>query len=136
LDFSAGYLKGELTKDAPGLGVDGDRLPGIPNYNATLGLQYDYRFREHDAFLRGDLATVGGFYNNLREEGQEIGDYTTLNLAAGMQLGKFDVQLFINNVTNSDAATWIDQRPTFPSAYRLRPRTAGLSLRYTFGGAD
>lgn len=29
-------------------------------------------------------------------------------------------------------ATWIDQRPEFPLAYRLRPRTAGLSLRYAF----
>jgi outer membrane receptor protein involved in Fe transport len=132
LDFSAGYLDGKLTRDAPGLGNDGDRLPGIPKYNAALGLQYDFRYREHDGYLRGDLATVGGFYNNLQEEGEEIGDYTTLNLASGIQLGQFDVQLFINNVTNSHATTWIDQRPEFPSAYRLRPRTAGVSLRYTF----
>lgn len=133
LDFSAGYLDGKLTRDAPGLGNDGDRLPGIPKYNAALGLQYDFRYREHDGYLRGDLATVGGFYNNLQEEGEEIGDYTTLNLVSGIQLGQFDVQLFINNVTNSHATTWIDQRPEFQSAYRLRPRTAGVSLRYTFG---
>ena len=72
------------------------------------------------------------FYNNLQQEGPEIGDCTTLNIAAGLRLHQFDLQVFIHNVSNSDAGTWIDQRPEFPSAYRLRPRTAGLSLRYRF----
>ena len=132
LDFSFGYLEGELTSDAPGLGLDGDRLPGSPNYNATLGLQYDFLYRSRNAFLRADLATVGGYYNNLQEEGMEIGDYNTVNLAAGILLGQWDLQLFIQNLTNSSAATWINAFPEYPSAYRLRPRTAGFSLRYDF----
>ena len=136
LDFSAGYLKGELTRDAPGLGSDGDRLPGSPKYSATLGLQYDLYFRSREAFLRADLAYVGGYYNNLQQSGQEIGNYTTLNLAGGLRLGSFDLQLFVLNATDSDAATWIDQRPEFPSAYRLRPRTVGLKLRYAFPEID
>ena len=133
LDFSAGYLKGELTRDAPGLGVNGDRLPGSPEFTATLGLQYDFLLRTREGFLRADLAYVGGYYNTLQQEGPEIADYTTLNLAGGLRLGPVDLQLFVLNATNSDAATWIDQRPEFPSAYRLRPRTAGVSLRYAFG---
>ena len=52
LDFSVGYLKAELTTDAP-----------------------------------------------------EIRDYTTLGLTTGMQLGRWDLQLYIQNLTNSSGAT-------------------------------
>lgn len=132
LDFSVGYLKGELTSDAPGLGQDGDRLPGSPDYTAALGLQYDFIYRSHNAFLRADLAYVGGYYNNLQEEGAKVGEYTTLNLTSGLQLGQWDLQVFIQNLTNASAATWINAFPEYPSAYRLRPRTVGLKLRYDF----
>jgi outer membrane receptor protein involved in Fe transport len=132
LDFSVGYLKGELTADAPGLGLDGDRLPGSPEYTASLGLQYDFLLHSHSSFIRGDLATVGGYYNNLQQAGPEAGDYTTLNLAAGMQLGHWDLQVFMQNVTNSSAATWISPFTEYGSVYRLRPRTTGFSLRYAF----
>jgi outer membrane receptor protein involved in Fe transport len=133
LDFSFGYLKGELTEDAPGLGMDGDRLPGAPEYNAALGLQYDFSWRTRDTYLRADLATVGGYYNNLQEQGQKLGDYTTINLSGGLRLGDWDIQVFIQNLTDEDAATWIYRFEEYPSAYRLRPRTIGASLRYTFG---
>jgi len=133
LDFSAAYTRGELTSDAPGLGVDGDRLPGTPEYTANLGLQFDTLLRGLPAYARGDLAYVGGFYNNLQEEGEEIGDYTTLNLSAGLRLGRWDLQLFVHNVTDSDGATWIYRFEEYPSAFLLRPRTAGVKLRYHLG---
>lgn len=95
-------------------------------------MQYDFQYRSHNTFLRAGLATVGGYYNNLQEEGMEAGDYTTVNLAAGILLGRWDLQLFIQNLTDSNAATWINAFPEYPSAYRLRPRTTGFSLRYAF----
>lgn len=133
LDFSAGYTRGELTADAPGLGVDGDRLPGTPEYTATLGLQYDTVLRGYAAYARGDLAYIGGYYNNLQEQGREIGDYTTLNLSAGVRLDDWDLQFYVRNVTDTDGATWIYRFDEYPSAFRLRPRTAGVRLRYHFG---
>lgn len=132
LDFSFGYVQGELTEDAPGLGLDGDRLPGTPEYNAALGLQYDFSWRTRETYLRADIARVGGYYNNLQEEGRELGDYTTLNLTGGLRLGKWDVQVFIQNLADADATTWIYRFSEYPSAYRLRPRTIGVSLRYAF----
>jgi outer membrane receptor protein involved in Fe transport len=133
LDFSAAYTRAELTADAPGLGVDGDRLPGTPEYTANLGLQFDTLLSGRAAYARGDLAYIGGYYNNLQELGPEIGDYTTLNLAAGLRLDRWDLQLFVHNVTDSDGATWIYRFAEYPSAFRLRPRTAGVKLRYHFG---
>ncbi|MEJ2516153.1 MAG: TonB-dependent receptor [Gammaproteobacteria bacterium] len=135
LDFGFGYTKAELTADAPGLGMDGDRLPGTPEYTGTLGLQFDTFVSGYDAWARGDLAYVGGFYNNLQEQGPEIGDYTTLNVSAGMRLQDWELQVFMHNVGDSDGATWIYRFEEYPSAFRLRPRTAGVKVRYYFGSA-
>ena len=133
LDFSAAYTRAELTADAPGLGGDGDRLPGTPEYTANLGLQFDTLLSGRAAYARGDLAYIGGYYNNLQELGPEIGDYTTLNLSAGLRLDRWDLQVFVHNATDSDGATWIYRFEEYPSAFRLRPRTAGVKLRYYFG---
>lgn len=108
-------------------GDEGGRggLPGAPKFNASLGLQYDYLFRSHYGFSRADIANVGGYYNNLQEEGLETGDYTTVNLATGLQPGRWDLQLYIQNLTNSSAATYLTQDVQYPSVWRLRPRTMG-----------
>jgi hypothetical protein len=63
----------------------------------------------------------------------ETGDYTTINLAAGVRLGRWDLQMYIQNLTGCSAATSVGQDVEYPSAYRLRPRTPGVSLRYGFG---
>ena len=133
LDFGAGYTKSELTADAPALGMDGDRLPGMPEYTANIGLQFDTVLAGRAAYARGDLDYIGGYYNNLQEQGEEIGDYTTLDLSAGMTFEHWDLQLFVHNVTDSDGATWIYRFDEYPSAFRIRPRTAGVKLRYHFG---
>jgi outer membrane receptor protein involved in Fe transport len=63
----------------------------------------------------------------------ESGDYTTINLAAGIRLGHWDLQMHIQGLTDCSAATHVSQDVEYPSAYRLRPRTTGVSLRYVFG---
>jgi hypothetical protein len=113
--------------------MDGDRLPGTPEYTGNLGLQFDTFFNGYEAYVRGDLAYVGGYYNNLQEEGPEIGDYTTLDLSAGVRLDEWEIQVFVHNAGDSDGSTWIYRFDEYPSAFRLRPRTAGLKLRYYFG---
>ncbi len=134
LDLGAGYVESELTADAPGLGVDGDRLPGNPRYNATLALQYDFRLRGDDSYLRADIAHVGGYYNNLQEQGEELGDYTTVNLSAGLSRDTWRATLFVHNLGDNDAATWLTPFNVYSSAYRLRPRTVGVQLTYGFAG--
>jgi hypothetical protein len=57
-------------------------------------------------------------------------------MTTGLQMGRWDVQVFIQNLTNTSAATWISALPEYPSAYRLRPRTAGVNFRYALGVAD
>jgi outer membrane receptor protein involved in Fe transport len=52
----------------------------------------------------------------------ETGDYTTINLAAGVRLGHWDLQMHIQNLTDCSVASYVSQNVEYPSAYRLRPR--------------
>jgi outer membrane receptor protein involved in Fe transport len=53
----------------------------------------------------------------------ESGDYTTINLAAGVRLGHWDLQMHIQNLTDCSAATYVSQDVEYPSAYRRESAT-------------
>ena len=134
VNISSSYVDAELTEDAPSLNAfDGDRLPGSPKSNASLGLEYSFLLGGHDAYLRTDYTYVGGFYSNLQESGSEAGDYGKLNLKVGVVVDQFDIDIYINNLTNDDAITWVHQEG-FPSerGNRLRPRSIGFNVGYRF----
>ncbi len=132
--IGGGYVDAKLTKDAPGVGVKGNRLPGSPRYNVTAGVQYRFAIADRPSSVRADYLKVGGFYNNLAGTGREIGNYDLINLRAGFELGRVDLEVFANNLTNTADLTWIDS--VFGGgdarASRLRPRTVGLSARFHF----
>ena len=134
VSVSASHVNAELSKDAPSLGgLDGDRLPGSPEKNASVGVQYNTLVAGSDAYIRSDYAYVGGFYNNLKELGFEAGDYQQLNVRAGVTMNKTSLELFVNNLTDADELTWVSSDGGGSvHGNRLRPRTVGLSLGYRF----
>jgi len=132
--LATSYVEAELTSDVPDIGgVDGDRLPGSPRYNVATGLQYEFDLAGYSAYLRGDYAYIGGFYNNVQESGIEVGNYGLLSVSAGMDFEQWSIGLSAANLTNQNNLTWID---TFGGAdaraSRLRPRTIGLNVNYHF----
>ena len=131
-NFAASWVDPELAEDAPGMGSDGDRLPGTPRYNLSLGIQGDFDISDRPAFVRADLVYVGDYYNNLQQEGVAAGDYTTLGLRGGVSLGRFQLEAYINNATDEIARTWVDTSLGMGRNYVIRPRTVGLQLRYLF----
>jgi iron complex outermembrane receptor protein len=132
--LGASYVDAELTKDAPGVGLKGNRLPGSPRYNVNSAVQYGFALGDVPAFVRADYLRTGGFYNNLASTGTEIANYGLLNLRSGVTFGPAAFELFVNNVTNEDALTWLDSVfARFDArASRLRPRTVGMTVRYQF----
>jgi outer membrane receptor protein involved in Fe transport len=133
LEFGAGYTEAELAK--PGLGAPaGSRLPGSPKVNANLAAQYDFNVVGHKAFVRVDSVYAGKFYGDLfQTEGLAAGDYIKVDARAGVTIKRLSVELFVRNATNEDAYTWRStfiQEPLY--GYRLRPRTIGIQLGYSF----
>jgi iron complex outermembrane receptor protein len=137
LDFGGGYTKAELSEDALVQGWHkGDRLPGAPKVSANLAAQYDFDVAGHKAFVRADSFYAGKFYQDLLETpGKEAADYIKVDARAGVAIKNLSVELFVRNLTNEDAFTWrtSDAGPSNPfNGYRLRPRTVGIQLGYSF----
>ena len=133
VNVGGSYSNTELSIDTPELdSVAGDRLPASPDYNISLGLQYDYLLAGHEAYLRSDYAYVGGFYNNFQQSGFQLGSYGQLNASAGVRFNNFTFSIFGKNLTNQDDLTWIGNFESNTPAYRLRPVTVGVNLGYRF----
>ena len=132
LDLSGSWLNAELTNDTS-LGSAGNRLPGSPKFNISVGLQYAFEINGKSTWLRGNAYYVGDYYNTLAETPPRLGDYLSVELSAGIDFERFSLEFFGKNLTNSDALTWAN--PIFAPydrETRLRPRTIGARLAYTF----
>ena len=94
-------------------------------------MEYDFTLAGSDAFVRGDYAYIGEYYHNVAETGEASGGYGQLNLKTGISVNSFDIDLFVNNLTNEDDFTWVEsflEGFGASRAYRLRPRTVGLNV--------
>ncbi len=138
LDFGTGYTKVELSEDAPGLPgspKSGARLPGSPRWNANLAAQYDFQIAGRDAFVRADSFYTGALYGDfLQTLGVKAGDYIKVDARAGLMIRNLSLEFFVRNITNEDAYTWrglaVNGAPFFGN--RLRPRTVGVQVGYSF----
>ncbi len=135
IDAGASKINGKLTEDAPGLGARaGARLPGSPQFNANLGLQYEFRIAGRAAYVRADSMYADSFYGDLLQSAlTKSGGYVKVDTSARVSFSNLDIDLYVRNVTNEDAATYrgaFNIGPFF--AYRLRPRTLGVQLSYDF----
>jgi len=128
-NYTAAYTDARLTRDLPPAGLDGQRLPGSPRINGSIGLEYDFNLVGRNAFTRADLGYVGDYFRDLAQSAPRLGNYTTLGARAGVALGKLDVEVFAQNLTNKYALTWADSQG---GATVLRPRTVGIRLGYDF----
>ena len=131
LSANAAYIDAELTEDTPPVtgGFDGDQLPWTPKFSFALNADYEWPLTGlGTAFVGASLRYVGkqkdningGAYHGPLPPGADdlndpdnfdftpqskIPDYATLNLRAGAELGRFTIEAFVRNVTNSHGIT-------------------------------
>ena len=135
IDYGMSYTQAELTADSAPLNAQsGDRLPGSPEFSASLGLQADFSMAGRPMFARADIAHIGEYYNNLQQSGSAAGDFTTINLSLGAEINdSVTVDVFARNLTNKEGLTWIETELGDGRANYIRPRTIGIELRARFG---
>ena len=71
---------------------------------------------------------MGEYYDNLQQTGEASGGYTTVGARAGVSLNDWLVELYVHNLTDEFALTYINEWNE--SYYALRPRTVGLQFSY------
>ncbi len=131
VDFGASYVNAELASDVESVGVSGDRLPGSPEFSASLGLTYTFDMLGKPSYIRADYSYVGGFYGQVAEQGAEAGDYHLVNLTSSvMLLEDLSATIYVKNLFNNKRLTWVDYFP--PNAVQMRPRVLGINLKYGF----
>jgi outer membrane receptor protein involved in Fe transport len=116
LTFAATWIDAKLTEDQivedpDGLGFpagnDGDRIPKVPEWALSASAEYRFPvFGDLELALRANASYTGDserFLNDSFEGNAEIGDYFLLNVGAGLKGERWEVRLFVNNLTDEVA---------------------------------
>ena len=142
VSLNGAYTIAKLRDDTDSIvgGFAGDRLPFNPE--AVLGLNADYEWSlggEATAFVGGSLRAVskqnGEFDFAFRSDNgrqRQIRAYDVVDLRAGVDLGRFSVEAFARNLTDSAGRTSVTGLGVYPAGAIgtgvIRPRTFGLTL--------
>jgi iron complex outermembrane receptor protein len=134
LRFGGAFVNAELSEPFPqGGGNDGDRLPYSPEITLNGSLIYDFSMFGKSSFVSTDIGYVGESYNRLNEQGDKLGDY--VEVGANLTVNVTDLvalELFGQNLTNSDAITASDIVIIGARIFPLRPRTIGVAVTVDF----
>jgi iron complex outermembrane receptor protein len=152
---SYAYTKAELSEYSPGVvgtrfgaldAFDGDRLPGTPEHQGGLNVNYTRPFIG-DMILDLDygFTSISDVYTKIgnRGSGEVLGGFTVHNASASVSTDAWTATLYADNLTNKFARTGVRGDTDFVDTvglFQLRryyhnviqPRTIGLDLRYNF----
>jgi iron complex outermembrane recepter protein len=149
------YTKAELTSDAPYLfnsdgsdgAVDGDRLPGSPEHQFSMGINYQTDVLNDKTLdinygltAQSDVISKVG----LRDNGEALPGYSLSNISAKLTADAWSTTLYVDNLFNKYAVTSVrrsDADITTANGadiqrnygyYINRPLTVGIKFNYKF----
>ena len=122
----------------------GDNL-GVPDWTASLGVQYDTRIMEFPTYVRADYSYTGNYmrttgagsasYNAAVTPNFINGDEThIINARAGFYYKDLEIAAYVKNAGNS--MEWINKNQGAGAYYftgnTVIPRTVGVQMNYRF----
>lgn len=142
LGGSLGYIDSEITdlgdNDVFSQAPEGAEILLIPSITAAANAEYSWDAFGGNMYVRADLQHSGERFSSFdRTPERTLAAYTIINTRIGLDLNKFNVSLFINNLTNETAnfGDVISLAAEVPGRSRFatnRPITTGTSFRYRF----
>jgi outer membrane receptor protein involved in Fe transport len=144
LNWSGALTDAQVEEDAPGVNANrggirnGDSLPGVADFTSSAQLRYDHSFGDElSGYVVLDARYFGGAYNGFNTADplvKEIPAWSQFNVRFGLDLSKYEVVAFVENLANADDISNIAFNGGFQrdGIARLRPRTIGLTLRADF----
>lgn len=115
LSANGAYTHARLTGDTPDVvgGHTGEQLPFTPKFSGAVNAMYQwYVGPDTTAHIGGSVRHVSGqsaafdpdFYAAFGRQ-RHIRPYDTVDLNAGVDFGRFDIQAYVKNLTNSHGVT-------------------------------
>jgi outer membrane receptor protein involved in Fe transport len=157
LTLNGAYTNARLTGDTPDTvgGRKGDQLPFTPKLSGALNGDYHWQFGTHTRahvgaslrHLSGQTATYDIDFVNAFGRQRHIRSYNVVDLFAGVDFGRFDLEAYVKNLGNSHGVTSVTGLtvfgpspdtgfPLFPGGAIgtgiIRPRTIGATLGFNF----
>jgi outer membrane receptor protein involved in Fe transport len=148
LSLNGAYTHARLTGDTPTSvgGRKGDELPFTPKLSVSGNADYHWQIgpgmRAHVGGSLRHLSGQTGPYDNafVTAHGRQrhIPAYNVVDLNAGVDFGRFDLEAYVKNLGNSRGITSVvgTTTPLFPGGAIgtgiIRPRTIGLSLGFNY----
>ncbi len=141
LDAGVGYTRAELDADAPNLGgLKGQQLENVPLWNGNASAKYLFTPRAgYEGFVRADGQYVDVSYPSFDRSDPATYQraYAVMDLRAGLNHEAWELNVFVTNVFDKQAALSYYLSDNYSSSTRARlftnvPRTTGLSLRWKF----
>jgi iron complex outermembrane recepter protein len=121
--------------------VNGDRLPGAADFLAAAGVEYHWNLRQFMVISRLDAQYAGDSLNRFSQAPQTgmphpdlatNESYTNVNASVSAVTDKWEVMLYVENLSNNDDAI-LNAGVTFGNQFvSLRPRTLGVRFEYFF----
>lgn len=136
------FTDAELSKDLVNVTGDafkGDRLPGAPRYQWTVGVDYQQSLGWGTLDASLDIARKSGVRTALNDNFEDylhLEGYTTADADISVSRGNWRAGVFIHNISDTRAITGQRTAATYGEQgqfeYMTRPRTAGISLRVKY----
>ncbi|MFP3349884.1 TonB-dependent receptor [Pseudoalteromonas sp. SIMBA_153] len=149
------YTKAELTSDAPYLfnadgtdgAKDGDRLPGSPEHQFSMGINYQTEvFNDKTIDINYGLTAQSDVISKvgLRDNGEALPGYSLSNISAKLTADAWSTTLYVDNLFNKYAVTSVrrsDADITTANGADIqrnygyfinRPLTVGIKFNYQF----
>jgi iron complex outermembrane receptor protein len=144
LSLNAAYTDTQLEDDTGPLvgGNKGDQLPFTPELSIGANADYEWPVGATAlAYVGGSVRYLsdqtGAFDFDFRTDNgrqREIDAYEVIDLRTGVTFGRYSIELYAKNVTDSDGRTSTGTLGTYPNGALgtgvIRPRTVGLSFGF------
>lgn len=144
LSANAAYTNARLTDDTPTSvgGLKGDQLPFTPKLSVAANADYHWQLSPNiRAHVGGSVRHLSGqtgpydlAFVTAHGHQRHIPPYSVIDLNAGVDFGRFDLQAYVKNLANSRGITSVvgTTTPIFPGGAIgtgiIRPRTIGVTL--------
>jgi iron complex outermembrane receptor protein len=148
LSVNGAYTNARLTDDTPASvgGLKGDQLPFTPKLSVAANADYHWQLssgiRAHFGGSVRHLSGQTGPYDlafvTAHGHQRHIRPYSVIDLNAGVNFGRFDVEAYIKNLGDSRGVTSVvgTTSPLFPNGAIgtgiIRPRTVGVTLGFSY----
>ncbi len=111
----------------------GSQLPLVPEFQATARARYEWPLGAYEAYVQGGLQYADDSQSSLIAAVNETQDgYTTADAAFGVHRGRWNTELFVENLTDERAELFINEQDDIRRITTNRPRTVGVRFSFDY----